>query len=67
MKNSDTYKAFQERIDCAGYAELKALEKRVDLHYELGTLTVSEYRKLDTRIFKEVARFDCLTPNTASE
>lgn len=47
------YKAFSDRIKAAGRdkSKLQALEKRIEKHYNLGTLSTTEFKTLDLMIF----------------
>lgn len=56
----ETAKYFTDKINKAGLAELYVLEKRLERHYNAGTLTVSSFARLDARAMEEIARFDCL-------
>jgi hypothetical protein len=51
-----TYTALSQRIRAAvSTADLKALEKRCDRHYAAGTITPSEFSRLDGMIMYRIA------------
>ncbi len=57
---NEVSKHFTDRINKAGLAELEAIAKSIERHYNAGTLTVSDFARLDVRVMEQIARFDCL-------
>ena len=55
---SETAKHFKEQVSLAGLAELYALEKRIERHFNAGTLSVKDFATLDDSIVYEISRFD---------
>ena len=56
----ETAKHFTKAVNRAGLAELYSLEKKITRHYNAGTLSQADFRRLDVLIMEEIARFDCL-------
>lgn len=54
----DVAKHYARKIDLAGLAELHAIEKKIERHYQNGTLSTSDFGKLDVKVMEEIARFD---------
>jgi hypothetical protein len=61
--NEEVKEYFTNAIKTAGLSELEALDKKLDRHYNAGTIKASDYRSLTFAIFEEICRFDCLTHN----
>ena len=61
--NKDVKKYFTNAVETAGLAELEALDKKLDRHYNAGTIETSDYRTLTIAIFEKLCKFDCLTHN----
>ena len=57
---TETFMHLLEKVQTAGLSELYALEKRVDRHFNAGTLSPEGFSHLDVLIMKEIARFDCI-------
>tara|TARA_R110000803_G_scaffold43061_6_gene92194 strand:- start:12677 stop:12955 length:279 start_codon:yes stop_codon:yes gene_type:complete len=55
---SETAKHFKEQVSLAGLAELYALEKKIDRHFNAGTLSVKDFATLDESIVYAISRFD---------
>ena len=60
---NETFIQLLEKIKAAGLSELHALEKRIDRHFNAGTLSPEGFCALDVLIMEEIARFDSLTTN----
>ena len=58
---TETFMHLLEKVQTAGLSELYALEKRVDRHFNAGTLSPEGFSTLDVLIMGEIARFDSLT------
>lgn len=56
----ETSRHFTQAINKAGLAELHAIDKRLDRHYNAGTLAQSDYGRLTVKVMEELARFDCI-------
>jgi len=48
---SETAKHFKEQVSLAGLAELYALEKRIERHFNAGTLSVKDFATLADQLF----------------
>ena len=56
LSTMTTYAALSQRIRAAvSTADLEALEKRCDRHYEAGTITPGELARLDGLIMERIA------------
>jgi hypothetical protein len=53
-------KILTQKVNAAGLAELEALDKKIDRHFNAGTLHISDYKRLTVKVMQEIARFDCL-------
>jgi hypothetical protein len=60
---TETFVQLLEKIKTAGLSELHALEKRIDRHFNAGTLSPEGFCALDLLIMEEIAHFDSLTSN----
>ena len=60
---NETFIQLLEKVKAAGLSELHALEKRIDRHFNAGTLSPEGFCALDVLIMEEIARFDSLTTN----
>jgi hypothetical protein len=60
---NETFIQLLEKIKGAGLSELHALEKRIDRHFNAGTLSPEGFCALDVLIMEEITRFDSLTTN----
>jgi len=60
---TETFIQLLEKIKKAGLSELHALEKRIDRHFNAGTLSPEGFCALDALIMEEMARFESLTSN----
>ena len=60
-KNKEVFDHFTSAVKTAGPAELETLDKKLDRHYNAGTLETSDYRRLTLAIFERLCKFDCLT------
>jgi len=60
---TETFLHLLEKVKTAGLSELHALEKRIDRHFNAGTLSPEGFSALDLLIMEEIARFDSLTSN----
>ena len=60
---NETFIQLLEKVKAAGLSELHALEKRIDRHFNAGTLSPEGFCALDVLIMEEIARFDLLTTN----
>ena len=59
LSTMTTYAALSQRIRAAvSTADLEALEKRCDRHYEAGTITPRELASLDGMIMDRIALLD---------
>ena len=59
LSTMTTYTALSQRIRAAvSTADLEALEKRCDRHYEAGTITPRELARLDGMIMDRIALLD---------
>lgn len=56
----DVARHYARKIDLAGLAELEAIDKKIERHYQNGTLSAEDYGKLCVRTMEEICRFDCL-------
>ena len=54
----ETAKHFEEQVSKAGLSELYVLEKRIERHFNAGTLSVKDFATLDDSIVYEISRFD---------
>jgi len=57
---TETFMHLLEKVQTAGLSELYALEKRIDRHFNAGTLSPEGFSTLDVLIMEEIARFDCI-------
>jgi len=46
----ETAKHFEEQVSKAGLSELYALEKRIERHFNAGTLSVKDFATLATQL-----------------
>ena len=60
---TETFIQLLEEIKKAGLSELHALEKRIDRHFNAGTLSPEGFCALDSLIMEEMAHFESLTSN----
>jgi len=60
---SETFVQLLEKVKAASLSDLHALEKRIDRHFNAGTLSPEGFCALDLLIMEEIARFDSLTSN----
>ena len=60
---TETFIQLLEEIKKAGLSELHALEKRIDRHFNAGTLSPEGFCALDALIMEEIAHFESLTSN----
>ena len=60
---TETFIQLLEKIKAASLSELHAFEKRIDRHFNAGTLSPEGFCALDLLIMEEIARFDSLTSN----
>ena len=58
---AETLIQFAEKILSASPSELRVLDKRIDRHFNAGTLSVKGFSSLSVLIMEESARFDSLT------
>ena len=60
--NKEVADHFTSAVQTADCAELFALDKTLDRHYDAGTIETSDYRRLTIAIFEKLCKFDCLSP-----
>ena len=48
---NETARHFEEQVSLAGLAELYALEKRIERHFNAGTLSVKDFATLADQLF----------------
>jgi len=60
---AETLIHFAEKTVSASPSELRVLGKRIDRHFNAGTLSPRGFCALDLLIMEEIARFDSLTSN----
>ena len=51
---------FRRKIRLAGLAELEAIDRKLQRHYNAGTLSVEDYRALSIKPMEEISKFDCI-------
>ena len=56
----ETSKHFTSAIRSAGLAELHAIDKKLDRHYNAGTLTQSDYARHTVRVMEQMAKYECI-------
>ena len=56
----DVAKHYARKIDLAGLAELEAIDKKIERHYQNCTLSAEYYGKLSVRTMEEICRFECI-------
>jgi len=58
---TETFKHFRHAVEVAGLAELYALEKKIERHYNAQTLTQHAFSRLDVRIMERIAQGEAFT------
>ena len=53
----DVAKHYARKIDLAGLAELEAIDKKIERHYNNGTLSAEDFGKLSVRTMEEICRY----------
>jgi hypothetical protein len=55
---NETARHFKEQVSKAGLSELYALEKRIERHFNAGTLSVKDFATLDDSIVCAISQID---------